>query len=62
MIVETNLGPLNETQLFDVLDFACYRFNRAGGMSAEQMASKHLFGPVRGAALEARYQQEKVAA
>lgn len=62
MIFETNQGSLNETQLFDALDYACYKFNRNGGMSADQMGSKYLFGPVRGAALEARYQQEQTAA
>lgn len=55
---DTNVGTLTADQLFDHLDFACYRHNREGGMTAEALASKYLFGPEKGAAMETRYWQE----
>lgn len=58
MKIETNLGTLTPDQLIDELNFSCYRSNREGGMTAEALASKHLFGPERGAAMESRYWQE----
>lgn len=52
------IKSLDASALIDFLDFACYRHNREGGMTAEQLASKYLFGPERGALLEQRYWKE----
>lgn len=58
MKIETNMGTLAPDQLIDELNFSCYRANRDGGMTAEALGSKHLFGPERGAAMEKRYWDE----
>lgn len=62
MTFETNKGPMTGGQLINELNYACYRSNRAGGMPADKLASKYLFGPEQGAAMEARYQQEMTVA
>lgn len=55
---ETNRGTLTADQLVSELDFACYRHNRNGGMTAESLAKDYMFGKERGAAMEQRYWSE----
>lgn len=55
MRLSTSAGFLEVAQVIDALNYACYRFNRELGTSAEQLARAF---PETGAAMEARYQAE----
>jgi hypothetical protein len=51
----TSCGPMTAAQVINELNYSCYAFNRARGMSAESLGQMFT---TTGAAMEARYARE----